>query len=110
MVRWQHEGDAEPWEGTMALLDIFDVRGMKVTIELDPLRELAPLAIGRADAAALRIDHDSTVSQRHAELTLIADKWAIEDVGSRNGTRLNGDLLVRRTVLRNGDELSLGNP
>jgi hypothetical protein len=92
----------------MALLDIFDVRGMKQTIELDPLRERAPVAIGRADQAALRIDHDPTVSHCNAELTLVAGKWAIEDVGSRNGTKLNGDVLVRRTVLRDGDELCMG--
>jgi hypothetical protein len=51
---------------------------------------------------------DPAVSNRHAQLVRTSDGWTIRDLGSRNGTRVNG-WLIDEQPLRDGDTLSLGN-
>ncbi len=51
---------------------------------------------------------DPSVSRRHAELIRDADGWLLNDLGSRNGTRLNGWLVRETVVVRAGDRLELG--
>jgi len=49
-----------------------------------------------------------SVSRLHAELVRGRDGWLLNDLGSHNGTRLNG-WLVRETVsVRAGDRLEFG--
>jgi pSer/pThr/pTyr-binding forkhead associated (FHA) protein len=49
-----------------------------------------------------------SVSRRHAELVRGVGGWLLSDLGSHNGTRLNG-WLVRETVpVRAGDRLEFG--
>jgi pSer/pThr/pTyr-binding forkhead associated (FHA) protein len=64
------------------------------------------MTIGRAAGAGLLLDSDE-VSRNHATLTRLDDEYTIEDLGSRNGIYLNG-LKVHSAVLRDGDELQLG--
>ena len=70
-------------------------------------RRLDELIIGRHQAVDITIDDDE-MSRRHFELTLVKGQWAIEDLGSLNGTRVNGDVLVGRRVLHAGDEVHAG--
>ena len=65
-----------------------------------------PWIIGRQDGCRLWIEHES-VSRRHAELRRTEDGWEIEDLGSTNGTWVNG-WRVDRATLRDGDVLYLG--
>jgi hypothetical protein len=51
---------------------------------------------------------DPSVSRRHAELIRDADGWLLNDLGSRNGTRLNGWLVRETVAVRAGDRLELG--
>jgi pSer/pThr/pTyr-binding forkhead associated (FHA) protein len=48
----------------------------------------------------------SNVSRRHAELILRDGVWVIRDLGSTNGTTVNGSL-VGRSELRPGDLVGL---
>lgn len=50
--------------------------------------------IGRDPACELHLD-DEMVSRRHARVFVERGVWHVEDLGSRNGTRLNGDLITR---------------
>ena len=50
---------------------------------------------------------DSNVSRRHAELTRNAAGWHIADLGSTNGTRVNG-MRVSEQDLANGDAITMG--
>jgi hypothetical protein len=50
---------------------------------------------------------DPTVSSRHAELIRTDDGWVVRDLGSRNGTRVNG-WLTREQPIWPGDTLTLG--
>jgi hypothetical protein len=63
--------------------------------------------IGRDTEADLCLD-DKLVSRRHAELEVIEDGLELRDLGSRNGTRLNGKPLQGRRLLRVGDEVKIG--
>lgn len=64
------------------------------------------LVIGRSVGCDLTLG-DSTVSRWHAELIRDGDRWIVRDMGSTNGTRVNG-WRVRRAVLEPGDVLALG--
>lgn len=63
--------------------------------------------IGRSPTLPLSLDHD-TVSRRHAELFCDPfGRWWIRDLGSTNGTSVNGDNVTER-VLRPGDRIGIG--
>lgn len=62
--------------------------------------------VGRATDNDLLID-DRRVSRRHAELVQANGQWVIRDLGSTNGTAVNGRL-VRESGLHDGDRISLG--
>ena len=51
---------------------------------------------------------DPHVSRTHAVLERIADRWVVRDVGSRNGTYVNGEQVREPVWLRAGDELRIG--
>ena len=62
--------------------------------------------IGRSVGCSLRLD-DSEVSRQHAKITHTGDEFVLQDLGSANGTRVNGHILSRRTLC-NGDNLQFG--
>jgi len=62
--------------------------------------------IGRGTDAAVRVT-DSSVSRRHAEVRPAGAGWAIVDLGSTNGTRVNGMPVTERT-LDDGDVIGVG--
>jgi DNA-binding winged helix-turn-helix (wHTH) protein len=63
--------------------------------------------VGRDPAAAIRLD-STEVSRRHAIVTVRAGVATITDLGSRNGTFVNGERLAGTRELRHGDEMLLG--
>jgi FHA domain/Domain of unknown function (DUF1707) len=67
---------------------------------------LEGLVIGRNPDCDLVVG-DPTVSRRHAELRREGGRWVLADLGSSNGTRVNG-WRVRRATVGVGDELMLG--
>lgn len=48
------------------------------------------------------------VSRHHAKITAEDDGFAIEDLGSKAGTIINGKQISRKQLLFNGDEINLG--
>jgi pSer/pThr/pTyr-binding forkhead associated (FHA) protein len=66
----------------------------------------ARLLIGRSSACQLVLA-DDTVSRRHAELRADDGRWLLRDLGSCNGTFVNGRRVVEAEV-RSGDLLQLG--
>jgi hypothetical protein len=51
---------------------------------------------------------EPSVSRRHAELRRDGARWLLRDLGSRNGTRVNGLRVLEETEVRPGDRVSLG--
>jgi len=63
--------------------------------------------IGRTQDCDLRIP-DMSVSRRHAQLDRGQDGWLLSDLGSHNGTRVNGWLVREPVPVRPGDLLQFG--
>ena len=66
----------------------------------------ATITIGRAAETAVRLT-DTSVSRRHAEVRRTGDGWTIVDLGSTNGTRVNGVPVTDRR-LQDGDTITVG--
>ncbi len=65
--------------------------------------------IGRAPETDLQL-LDRLISKNHARIDLNADgQYVLTDVGSRNGTTVNGKLVQGPVVLQAGDEIGMGN-
>ncbi len=63
--------------------------------------------IGRGAEADIRLEVP-LLSRKHAKLTVRETNGVIEDLGSSNGTLLDGEPVTRATVLRPGQTISLG--
>jgi serine phosphatase RsbU (regulator of sigma subunit) len=79
------------------------VSGRRRTWSLD----LPVLRLGRAERNAIAIP-DSCVSTEHAEISLAGGRWGIRDLGSRNGTWVNGARIAAWTALEQGDLIEVG--
>ncbi len=66
-----------------------------------------PLTIGRSPACSLVLE-DEYASSRHAQLTPDNASWLIEDLGSRNGTFVDDELLTEPRVLTPGITVRIG--
>ena len=64
--------------------------------------------IGKGELSSIRLDDDALVSRTHARLTLERGTLWIEDLGSRNGTSINGKMIEKKTMVRAGDKVTLG--
>lgn len=65
-----------------------------------------PVVIGRSSQCEVTIA-DPFLSRRHARLTWRDGAWWIEDLGSHNGTLLNGRQVAEATPVADGDEIQL---
>jgi pSer/pThr/pTyr-binding forkhead associated (FHA) protein len=65
-----------------------------------------PLTVGRSPRADIRLE-DITVSLRHAEIRIAEGALVVIDLGSLNGTWVNGRSEVAKK-LEVGDEVSIG--
>lgn len=84
-----------------------DAEKQQRLIGLDP--ERTPITVGRSEEAEIELSFDEEVSRIHAELQRIGDAWALVDDGlSRNGSFVNGERVVGRRRLRDGDALRFG--
>jgi hypothetical protein len=69
---------------------------------------LLPLtSLGRAPTNTVVLD-DTFCSQEHARVTRRDGQWWLEDRGSSNGTRLNGEPVREPVVLSSGDVIGVG--
>jgi hypothetical protein len=70
------------------------------------VRDGETVTLGRDEENTLVVDHPR-VSRRHAALVFAAGEWRLSDLGSKNGTSVNG-LAATGEPLRSGDWISLG--
>jgi len=74
------------------------LRGERFTVKL-------PCTIGRKNCDLI-LD-DRLISRRHAELRMVENELVIEDLVSKNGTRVNGEKVTRKLLVPN-DLISIG--
>ncbi len=66
------------------------------------------VTLGRGASNDVALTWDPRASYVHAVVERLASEWTIRDVGSRNGTFLNGERIFAERVIRPGDDLRLG--
>ena len=76
------------------------LRGLHVDI-------LGPVAIGRSPSSDIVID-EPYVSASHARFTIQGPALVLEDLGSTNGTMVNGHIIEQPVTLRDTDEVQVG--
>lgn len=64
--------------------------------------------LGRSPSNDLCFHEDAGLSRNHLALERTGDVWAVVDLGSRNGTKVNGVLVAPRRVLMPGDRVTAG--
>src|SRR3954467_1359520 len=71
------------------------------------VRDGAPMLVGRAPTCDVPV-FDPTVSRRHAELSLAPGGVKVTDLGSANGTFVNGEKITGDRMARGGDVVTFG--
>jgi Inner membrane component of T3SS, cytoplasmic domain len=66
------------------------------------------LGIGRADENEIAVADDAMASHLHAVLERFSAGWCVTDLGSSNGTWVNGERIWASRRLRHGDEVRVG--
>jgi hypothetical protein len=89
-----------PSGGELVVLDDNDRPQERISITR------TPITIGRLSTNDIVLA-DSNVSRRHAELRQESGTWTLVDLGSTNGTLVNGKL-AKQHALRDGDRISFG--
>jgi pSer/pThr/pTyr-binding forkhead associated (FHA) protein len=64
--------------------------------------------VGRDPGSGITLDGDDFASSRHASIEPRADGVWVEDLGSTNGTFVNGERIDARTLVRAGDAVRIG--
>lgn len=67
-----------------------------------------PIVIGRSADADLSFADDTYLSSRHARVWSLDGVAMVEDLGSTNGTQINGQRVVEATTLAPGDRVQMG--
>jgi len=86
-----------------AAVEVWTLSGRR-TVELSNDR----VSIGKGAENDLAIDGDDTVSGLHAVLDRFPAGWCVTDLGSSNGTFVNGERILTARRLRHGDEVRVG--
>ena len=78
-----------------------EAKGMVIRLGADPVR------IGRSPENDIALNYDAKASRRHAMIKVDNGKYVIEDLGSKNGTAVNGRFITR-IALSQGDNIQIG--
>jgi len=87
----------------MAKLFLQQPEGDQLLTELDPSQSYL---IGRSEECSISIPAEA-ISSRHAQLSPTEEGWVLEDLGSSNGTSVNGQA-IGKALLENGAQILLG--
>jgi hypothetical protein len=77
-----------------------ELRGVKIAVS-------GPVIVGRAPGADIVIAA-AYVSGRHARISLLGENLIVEDLGSTNGTTVNGERIRGTEQLEDGDVVGIG--
>lgn len=105
-------------DGTQMLFADADRRNtsahtITLTDRMDPARQFMkplhhPIIIGRSSGADIMIKYDKSISGKHCLIKEESGRFFIQDMGSANKTKLNGEVILSETELSSGDVITLG--
>jgi pSer/pThr/pTyr-binding forkhead associated (FHA) protein len=98
LVRVTHGGAAD--SGELSTVEDMD----EYIIELNG----QDVVVGRLPTCEICLEDDPLVSRYHANLSFRDGMYVLADMGSSNGTYLNGDIVTEDTILQSGDEITVG--
>jgi len=111
---WAVDGETDAADASVALPgggdapEMFLVARQGDRLSVVDLVDPGEWIVGRAADVAIPVD-DRQVSRSHARVRLVNDTLTVEDLGSRNGTRINGHTLARTTQrMAVGDVIEVG--
>jgi hypothetical protein len=81
-------------------------RAARMPVLALPSHPTRPITIGRAPDCDCLLAEPSA-SRHHAQLRRAGESWLLRDLGSRNGTRVNGMRVTEEVEVRPGDQISL---
>ena len=87
---------------------------LHLTVERDgrPPEELdlagPTIVVGRDEGLDLQLKHEDGASRRHCRFTVEGDGVFVEDLGSSNGTKVNGAKISGRVAVKAGDVVTVG--
>ncbi|MFZ0171398.1 MAG: FHA domain-containing protein [Acidimicrobiales bacterium] len=84
-------------------LEIWDDAGTRLV----PLRD-DPVIVGKSDQSTVQITSDPSMSRAHAVIERLGSIWCLRDLGSKNGTLVNGRPVTAQQALHDSDEILLG--
>jgi serine phosphatase RsbU (regulator of sigma subunit) len=88
------------------------IRELRITTPDDKIRRVPlgtdALSLGRAHTNDLCYPDDASLSRKHLLIERAEDGWSVTDLGSKNGTILNGTRISGRHVLQPGDRMMVG--
>lgn len=77
-----------------------ELRGVNIAVH-------GPVVVGRSPGSDIVIGA-GYVSSRHARFVLMGQNLFVEDLGSTNGTAVNGQYISEPTALKDGDRVTVG--
>lgn len=83
-------------------IELYQENGNKLFIKIDK----SPFIIGRSENCDISLIKD-TVSRTHAEVTIDNERLFIKDLGSTNGTLINGEPIKGKRELVDGDTVNI---
>jgi DNA-binding transcriptional ArsR family regulator len=86
-----------------AAVEVWAIGGRR-TFELTGER----VTVGKGSDNDLSLEDDETVSRLHAVLDRFPAGWCVTDLGSSNGTHVNGERIFAARRLHHGDEVRVG--
>jgi len=98
---------ADPAASERAFLVLYYTEDAAPHTRVVPLPDGVPVTFGRASTASVPIEAEQ-VSRQHARVVRRGADIYVEDLGSRNGTHVNGVRVDGTTRLGTGDELVIG--
>ncbi|MEM7127883.1 MAG: FHA domain-containing protein [Chloroflexota bacterium] len=94
--------DSGGWDNAMIVM--YNVEQERKCWSLNRTR---PVTIGRSEHCDIVLD-DRQASRYHARITWQDEYYCVEDLGSKNGTHVNGEQYHQSVALNDGDELQIG--
>ncbi len=83
-------------------------RQVNFEFEIPPKDEEEAVWLGRGAFCKIQLA-DQQLSRRHCQFTFEDGRLFVEDLGSRNGTKVNGEFIKDRVQLEDGDRITVGN-